>query len=112
MKSRLILIAGLVIAARAQAVPVTGVIVNALSGSPMKRVRIILGASQPRSAPSFIVTADDGRFSFDVPPGKYSLAAEYAGVRQAYGLAGPGLGFGVSIITGADQNPGPLTFRW
>lgn len=78
----------------------------------MRRVRLALTAPQGKASSAPIVTGDDGRFSFQVPQGRYSLTAETGGVRQTYGLEGPALGFGVSIITGPDQDTAQLTFHW
>jgi hypothetical protein len=113
MKSRLpVILAALALAAVARAFPIAGVIVDAQSGSPLRRARIVLTPAKSGSTPMSLVVGDAGRFSFEVPDGRYSLAAEYRGVRQIFGLQGPGLGFGVSIITGADHDTGHLTFRW
>jgi len=97
--------------AAAQNYPVAGVIVDTQTGSPMKRVHMVLNGP-PGRLPVALDTGDDGRFSFQVPKGKYSLTAEKAGARQAYGLEGPGIGFGVSLYTGPGQDVSNLTFHW
>ena len=82
------------------------------SGSTMKRVRVALNPYGVRGREMAVVTREDGRFSFDVPRGKYVLTAEYRGTRQPFGLSGPGIGFNVALFTGPDQDTSNLVFRW
>ncbi|HVO99626.1 MAG TPA: carboxypeptidase-like regulatory domain-containing protein [Bryobacteraceae bacterium] len=106
------LMASFALCAVAQTFPVGGVVVDAGSGSPMNRVRVML---QPYGRPTemrAIVTGPDGRFSFEVPKGRFSINSEYRGMRQPFGQSGPGAGFGVSIYTGPDQDTSNLRFRW
>jgi len=105
-------LAGLAVSVAAQTFPVAGVIVNTQTGSPMNRARMVLTAPQGKSSPAPVVTREDGRFSFQVPAGKYSLTAESGGVRQSFGLEGPATGFGVAIIVGSDQDTASLSFHW
>lgn len=102
----------LALAAAAQTFPVAGVVVNASSGSPMRRVRVTLTPAGRPTDLRAVVTGADGRFSFDVPKGKFTILAEYRGLRQPFGQSGPATGFGVSIITGPDQDTSHLVFRW
>jgi hypothetical protein len=78
----------------------------------MQRVRITLAPYGRTADQRAILTAADGRFSFDVPKGKFVLTAEYRGIRQPFGQRGPGIGFNVSIFTGPDQDTSNLTFQW
>ena len=101
------------LAAIAQNFPVAGVVVNAQTGSPMRRVRIELKSSEAQSPPLSTVTGDEGRFSFSVLQGKYSLIAEHGGVRLPFGfVVSSGRTPGVSIVTGPDRDTSHLTFRW
>jgi len=94
-----------------QVYTVAGGVINTQTGSPMNRMRVSLNAAQGKS-PAAIVTGEDGRFSFQVPKGRYGLTAETGGVRQAFGLEGPGIGFGVAILPGPGQDTSHLTFHW
>src|SRR6516225_9398525 len=97
----------------AQTVQVAGVVTNNASGSPMRRVHIVLTPSSGRAADArSTVTSGDGAFSFDVPAGKYSLSAEYLGISQTYGNGGGGVGFGSAIIAAPDKDTAHLDFRW
>lgn len=96
--------------APAQMFDVAGVVHDGVTGSPMKRVRVTIDAGNLRE--QAVITGEDGRFHFSVAKGKYRLMAAYREMRQIYGLRGPGLGFGVSIYTGPDQDTGNLDFRW
>jgi hypothetical protein len=102
----------LALAAAAQTFPVAGVVVNAVSGTPMRRVRVTLTPAARPTDLRAVVTGADGRFAFDVPKGKFAILAEYRGLRQPFGKSGPATGFGVSIITGPDQDTSHLVFRW
>ncbi len=60
-----------------------------------------------------VVTGSDGKFSFTVPQGKYTLSGVRSGaLPQAFGRSGPMSSFGSAIITGADQDTSHLVFRW
>ncbi len=107
-----VLFAALTVAAAAQTFPIAGVVVDALSRSPMNRVRILLTPSARPGEQRAIVTAADGKFYFDVPKGKFGIIAEYRGFRQPFGQSGPAIGFGVAIFTGPDQDASHLVFRW
>jgi len=96
--------------ASAQFFPIAGVVTDANSGSAMKRVHVVLAPENGRTLA--LVTGEDGRFRFDVPKGKYRLTAEYRAMRQTFGMRGPGIGFGVAIFTGPDQDTSNLVFRW
>lgn len=102
----------LAFAAAAQTFPISGVVVDAVSGAPINRVLIALTLSGRPADQRSVITAADGKFSFDVPKGKFGITAEYRGFRQPFGQSGPATGFGVSIYTGPDQDTSNLTFRW
>src|SRR5205807_639166 len=106
------LLVALALAAKAQTFPIEGMVVDSRSGVPLNRIRVTLtSAAQPANEKS-IITAADGKFSFDVPKGKFRISAEYRGLRQVFGQSGPGTGVGVAIITGPDQDTSHFIFRW
>lgn len=109
---RLLLLPVLAFVAAAQTFPIAGVVIDAGSGTPMGRVRVMLTPAGRTADMRAVVTASDGRFSFDVPKGKFGLTAEYRGYRQPFGQSGPAVGFGVSIYTGPDHDTSNLSFRW
>jgi len=110
MRAALLLLAALTVAA--QSFPIAGVVVDASNGSPMKRVRVTMNPYGRNNEQSAVITAEDGKFSFAAPKGKFVLMAEYRGARQPFGQRGPGLGFNVAIFTGPDQDTSNLVFNW
>jgi 5-hydroxyisourate hydrolase-like protein (transthyretin family) len=104
-----LLAATLAFIAGAQTFPVSGVVINAQTGAPLKRARVVL--TKQEGGENAWVTGEDGRFSFLVPKGKYGLTTEYRGGRQRYGQSA-GMGFGVALYTGPDQATSDLVFRW
>lgn len=107
-----ILLPTVALAVAGQTFPIAGAVVDAGSGAPMGRVRITLTPSDRPTDQRAIITAADGRFSFNVPKGKFGITAEYRGFRQPFGQSGPATGFGVAIFTGPDQDASHLNFRW
>jgi uncharacterized GH25 family protein len=110
MKAAFLLLAA--VSAAAQTFPIAGVVVDALSGAPMKRVRVTVNPYGRNAEQTAVITGQDGRFSFEMPKGKFLLMAEYRGVREPFGQRGPGLGFNVAIFTGTDQDTSNLVFKW
>ena len=107
-----LLVASLSFGAAAQTFPIAGVVADAGSGAPMQRVRVTLTSYGRGFDQHAIITGADGKFSFEVPKGKFALMSEYRGFRQPFGQRGPGIGFNVAIFTGPDQDTSNLTFRW
>jgi hypothetical protein len=91
---------------------VSGTVVDAQSGAPLPRVRVALARHEQPSAETTMVTGADGRFSFDVPGGKFTLNALYRGLREGFGQRTLGAGFGTAVITGPDLDTSQLVFRW
>ena len=58
---------------------VSGTVVNRIGGHPLAGARVTVGDARHRESVVSMVTADDGRFVFHVPAGKYSLGAEKRG---------------------------------
>jgi hypothetical protein len=109
MRAALLLAA---LSAVAQPFPIAGIVVDASSGSPMKRVRVTMNPYGRNNEQSAVMTGEDGKFSFGAPKGKFVLMAEFRGARQPFGQRGPGLGFNVAIFTGPDQDASNLVFKW
>src|SRR5690242_20631482 len=91
---------------------IAGVVVNAESGSPINRSRVVLTRYGTTQALATQITGDDGRFSFEVPEGKFRLEAGTRVARQNYGIGAPDALAGSSIIAGPGQDTGNLVFRW
>jgi len=80
---RILLLFALAAAAAAQS-PLTpedpgelsGLVLDATTSRPMRRVQVILTPAEPESSPVAMITAEDGRFHFrDLPAERYSLTA-------------------------------------
>jgi hypothetical protein len=97
-------------AAAAQTFTVSGVVTDAVHGGPLARARVMLSGGNP--ARRALTTSGDGRFSFEVSQGKYSLFAEHNGWRIQYGNREPLAGWGSAIITGPNQDTAHLTLAW
>ena len=110
MRAGLLLVTAL--SAGAQTFPVAGVVVDGSSAMPMTRVRVTLNPYGRNAEQSAVITGGDGKFSFDVPKGKFVLMAEYREYRQPFGQRGPALGFNVAVFTGPDQETSNLVFKW
>lgn len=94
-----------------QTFPVSGTAVDAQGGTPISGMRMTLSGAGSRNEP--IVTGSDGRFSFNVPQGKYTLSGARPGAPpQGFGRSGPTSSFSSAIITGPDQDTSHLIFRW
>jgi hypothetical protein len=98
------------IPAAAQTCTIAGVVADVFRGRPLERAHVTLLG--PKSAKTAVTTGADGRFSFDVPPGKYTLYAEHNGWRILFGNPEPAAGFGSAIIAGPGQETDRLTLRW
>ena len=58
---------------------VSGTVVNKIGGHPLAGARVTMGDARNRESTKSMVTADNGRFVFHLPAGKYSLGAEKRG---------------------------------
>jgi 5-hydroxyisourate hydrolase-like protein (transthyretin family) len=58
---------------------VSGTVLNKIGGHPLAGVRVTVGDARNRESTKSMLTADDGRFVFHLPTGKYSLGAEKRG---------------------------------
>lgn len=95
--------------ASAQDYPVQGVVFDQKTNQPLPHVRVSLKLAQNELASLW--TSIDGRFSFSMPAGKYSLNAEYKGSMRLFG-AGAGTGYGVAVVVGPGQDTSNLKFPW
>jgi len=81
---------------------VSGTVVNKIGGHPLAGARVVLGDVRNRQRMVSMVTAEDGRFAFHVPAGKYSLGAEKRGfLTTSYNQHEQ---FSTAIVTGAGFN--------
>lgn len=96
--------------ASAQTFNISGAIVAEQTGNPIPRMRMTLSGGRGREWT--VVTASDGKFSFDVPQGKFSLIAERQGWLQGFGAVAPSSPFSSAVVTGPDQDTSHLLFRW
>ncbi len=78
---------------------VSGTVVNRIGGHPLAGARVTLGDARNRESVKSMVTADDGRFVFHVPAGKYSLGGERRGFLPASYKEHEQ--FSTAIVTGA-----------
>lgn len=93
-----------------QSFGISGVVVNAVTGEPVPRAEVQIGASQQQNPIRTLITAVDGRFRFDgLAPGKYWLSAQRRGFpRQAFEQHGE---FFTAIAVGPNLDSENLTFR-
>jgi hypothetical protein len=88
---------------------VSGTAVNKIGGHPLAGVRVTLGDARNRESTTSVVTGDDGRFTFHVPAGKYSLGAEKRGfLPTSYKEHEQ---FSTAIVTGADFETDKLALQ-
>jgi len=101
------------LAAQQKTWPVAGVVVNSVTGDPVKGARMTLRPEDPPGTPLYASTDDAGRFSFSaVPQGKLALLGEHSGFpQQSLSQPAGSSGFGVAIITGPGLDMEHLIFR-
>jgi hypothetical protein len=89
---------------------ISGILVDADTGQPVKRARVAIAAVTQRNNFSTVITQEDGHFSFTgLVPGKYTLTAQARGyLRQSFNQHEQ---FSSSIVVGANLDSGNLTFR-
>lgn len=105
-----VLLAALALTAEAQTFRVSGTVVDSETGRPLNRTRVVLGG---RPGPEWtVITSDDGRFSFDVPQGKYPLSAAHRDWGDVYGEPAPGSDTGALVATGPNRDTTQLVFRF
>jgi hypothetical protein len=88
---------------------IAGRVVNSKGGSPLPRTRVTISDAKIRENIQYVVTADDGRFEFHVPAGKFALQGAKRGfITAAYNQHDQ---FSTAIVTGADVDAENLTLR-
>ena len=88
---------------------IAGRVVNSKGGSPLARTRVTIADAKIRENIQYVVTADDGRFEFHVPAGKFALQGAKRGfITAAYNQHDQ---FSTAIVTGADVDAANLTLR-
>jgi hypothetical protein len=94
----------------AQTYTIAGTVTDVAHGRPLERAFVsLLG---PHALKMAVTTGADGRFSFAVPQGRYSLYAGHNGWRLVFGNPEPTTGFGSAVIAGPDLDTAHLAFRW
>jgi len=95
--------------ASAQTYRVSGTVVDSEGGAPLTRARVVLtGGPTPEQS---VVTRANGKFSFDVPRGKYTLLASHHDFGESYGQKPSGTADS-SIVVGPDLDTTGILFRW
>ncbi len=90
---------------------VAGTVINAQTGAALQHAQVYVypaGSSKPAAR----VFSDDGRFSFDLPKGSYTLRAGTRTNAQNYGARNPDTAFGSAVIVGTGHDTANLIFRW
>lgn len=103
------LLAAVTFTAEAQTFRVSGTVVDSETGRPLNRTRVALSAEPGEWS---AITTADGRFSFDAPQGKYTLAAAHRDWGDVYGGPVPGSDSGAAVIAGPDCDTAQLLFRF
>jgi hypothetical protein len=89
---------------------IEGILVNAVTGEPVRRATVSALAEEDSHAVASVVTDGEGRFSLDrLAAAKYQLTASKRGFRTAF--YDEHQEFSTAIVTGADQDTSHLNFR-
>ena len=91
---------------------ISGVVINAATGTPLARARAALMNSGSTRVVASMTTGEGARFSFQVPAGKYELMCGTRDVLQPYGRRAPDSLVGSAIIAGPGQDTANLAFQW
>jgi hypothetical protein len=89
---------------------IVGTVVSSLTGTPLSQARVTLSDTADRRNSAFIITADNGRFTFaPLGRGKYALQGARRGfIAAAYEQHEQ---FSTAIVTGSDFNTENLVLR-
>jgi carboxypeptidase family protein len=88
---------------------IAGVVVNAKTNNPLAHSRVTIGDTKSRQSTQSVITADDGRFEFRVPAGKFSLTGAKRGyITASYNQHDQ---FSTAIVTGADVDAEHLVLK-
>jgi Carboxypeptidase regulatory-like domain len=89
---------------------IAGTVVSSLTGTPLSQARVTLTDTADRRNSAFIITADNGRFTFaPLGRGKYALEGAWRGfIAAAYEQHEQ---FSTAIVTGTDFNTENLVLR-
>src|SRR5580698_4914560 len=82
---------------------VAGTVVNAQTGSALLHAQVYIFAAGKSTPFANQITAD-GRFSFDLPQGSYSVRAGTSNNIQMYGARNPDIPIGSAVIVGASHD--------
>lgn len=88
---------------------IAGTVVNAKAGNILAHSRVTIADAKNRESMRSLITRDDGRFSFQVPAGKYSLDGLRRGfIEASYNQHEQ---FSTAVVTGADLDTEHLVLR-
>jgi len=88
---------------------IAGTVVNAKGGNTLANARVTIADAKNRQSIQSVITSEDGRFSFQVPAGKYSLDGQKRGfIEASYNQHDQ---FSTAIVTGADLDTEHLKLR-
>jgi len=96
----------------AESYRVAGTIVNSETGAPLTRAQIEVTKAGSSVAVTRQVTGTDGRFSFDLPQGKYDLHGGPRDTLEMYGRRAADNTVASAVITGPGQDTANLIFKW
>ena len=89
---------------------IEGILVNAVTGEPVRRATVSVLAENDSHAVESVVTDSEGRFALErLAAAKYQLTASKRGFRAAF--YDEHQEFSTAIVTGADQDTSHLNFR-
>jgi Carboxypeptidase regulatory-like domain len=93
-----------------QAFRISGTVVDSLSGQPLSRAQVLIGALGIPNSDQAVTTGDDGRFAFEsLVPGHYTLSAQRRGyLAQAFKQHEF---FSTAIIVGPNLDTSELRFE-
>ena len=89
-----------------------GTVVYASTNAPFPQAHVVISKTGSTRAVATMITGGDGRFSFDLPQGKYYLRAGTRDSHQIYGMPRPDASVGSSVFVGPGQDTSQLIFRW
>lgn len=112
MKTLALLFAAVFSLSAADLYRLSGTVFNATTNAPFPRAHVVITKARSSRSVAIMVTGDNGRFSFDLPEGKYTLRAGTRDLHQIYGLPRPDATVGSSVFVGPRQDTSALAFRW
>jgi hypothetical protein len=112
MKRLFALLVLLAPASAADLYPVAGVVTNALTNSPIPHAQVYLFRTGTRRPNQPFIAGENGRFSFNVPEGSYTLHAGTRNGLENYGENNPDSPLGSAVIAGPGKDTAHLVFKF